>query len=124
VFAADGKIKVTVNGLLEVVTIELGPTFLGSADAPNVGVLVRGAVNQALDAARRELACGEPAAAAGFATRPIPFDLRPRRCWWWRNAATLRPSDELLRARLDRLGLAVDVRKAPASASADSTAGR
>jgi DNA-binding protein YbaB/chitodextrinase len=116
-----GSVRAVVDGALEIQSLSFGPPL--PATAPELASAALAAINVALTRAKNLF---EDTAAEVVddvtMNRPgqRPADARPRALLVVENAGALRAADELIRARLTALGFNVDVRKAPASASADA----
>jgi DNA-binding protein YbaB len=117
---ANAFARAQVSGALELAVLQLFTPLPGSKTALQAAIL--DAVNSALFKAKNLF---DPVARAvvDVATSPGTKprgDLRPKALFVVENAASLRASDELLRARIASLGFDVEVRKAPSSTSADA----
>jgi hypothetical protein len=113
-------VRAQVSGALELAVLQLVTPQPGAKTALESAIV--DAVNVALFKAKNlfdPVARAVVDAATAPGTRPRA-DLRPKALFVVENAATLRPSDELLRARIASLGFDVEVRKAPSSTSADA----
>jgi DNA-binding protein YbaB/chitodextrinase len=118
--AADGKVEVKVNGLLDVTAITFDPSLFTSSDAGSTASFVQQALGRALLDARHDLGCKTTDKAIASAALPRPTPRRPRCLLVVENATNLRSSDQKLRDRLVGLGFEVETRKAPSIATADA----
>jgi DNA-binding protein YbaB len=118
--ATDGLATAEVDGALELRALRFeGPL----PDEPSTLELATvGAVNAALARAKGlfDQVTSNVGDEAANPRPPLP-DVRPRALLVVENAASLRPSDERLKARLAALGFQVDVGKAPATVAADAS---
>jgi DNA-binding protein YbaB len=117
---SNSFVRAQVSGALELVVLQLFTPLPGSKDALESAFV--DAVNTAIIKAKNLF---DPTARAVVDAATVPgvparTDLRPSALFVVENVATLRPSDELLRARLVSLGFDVEVRKAPSSTTADA----
>jgi hypothetical protein len=118
--ATQANVRAVVTGALELTVLEYALPMPGARDALESATV--GAINAAIAKAKNLF---DPTTrrvidvATGAAQAHQP-DLRPKALLVVENAASLRTSDELLRARLSSLGFDVEVRKAPSSATVDA----
>jgi DNA-binding protein YbaB len=115
----QGTVRAQVNGALELSVLQYLPPLPGSKEALEAATVA--AINTALVKAKNIF---EPTARSiidvGTGIGPRIPDLRPQALLVVGNAVSLRPSDELLRARLASTGFDVEIRKAPSAAAADT----
>lgn len=117
----QGTVRAQVNGALELSVLQYLPPLPGSKEALEAATVA--AINTALVKAKNIF---EPVARSiidvgtGTGPRTHQPDLRPKALLIVENAASLRASDELLRARLASMGFDVEIRKAPSAVSADA----
>jgi DNA-binding protein YbaB len=118
--AADGKVRVVVDGLLMLVDVELDPSLTTSVDRFSLGQHLVDAGNAALDNARLEIECVAANRTAIRSESPISPEMRPT-ALFVTGASTLNLSDQLIKARLAGLGFKIVHKTGPAVQLTDTT---